>query len=125
MMAGMLEPHLVTLSSPRERDGYDYFVDREHGLCIFAVGQHEHDDDRRCGGAAAAVVDRVASACRDQGCSVAQLRAAIVGTRAQLVAGCIEVPDCEQPRASLGAILVDGERLAILQAGGAVRVYRL
>jgi hypothetical protein len=125
MMAGMLEPHVVTLSSPRERDGHDYFVDREHGLCVFAVGQHEDDDDRRCGGAAAAIVDRLASSCREEGCSVAQLRDAIVGARAQLAAGCLEVPDCEQPHASVGAILVDGERLAILQAGGAVRVYRL
>jgi hypothetical protein len=124
MMEGMLEPHVVTLSSPRERDGHDYFVDRERGLCVFAVGRHEDDEDSRCGGAATALIDRVAAECR-AGCGVEALRATLQAARAHINEGRIEVPGCEWPRASVAAILVDDQQLAILQAGGGVHVYRV
>jgi len=120
----MLEPHVVTLTSPREADGHDFFADRARGMCLFAVGRHDDDESHRCGAAAAALVDKIVSDC-GEGCGPDRLRASILAARAQLLSGHIELPECDDPEASVAAVLVHGERMVIVQAGGLVQVYRV
>src|SRR3954468_23720493 len=103
MMKAMLEPHIVTLTSPRERDGHDFFVDRERGLCAFAVGRHDDDEDGRCGAGAGAIIDKLAFGC-GQCCAAERVPDAIAAAREQLSSGRVDLVDCERPRASVAAI---------------------